>query len=157
MAPDGCTPEQARLYRAACGAAEQVDIAPLLAVARLLYDGPWVAERTAALRPMLDQPAALHPTTHAILQAGLDRRTVDAFDAFHTLAQARRFAMQLFRQYDALLLPTAPGTPSLAELAADPIGPNSWLGTWTNFANLCDLAAWAVPAGMGGGRGCPQA
>ena len=89
------------------------------------------------------------PRCVAILLAGLDRRTVDAFDAFHQLALARRFARQLFRDYDVLLLPTAPGTPMLSDLAADPVGPNSRLGTWTNFVNLCDLAAWAVPAGMG--------
>ena len=145
VAAEGCAPEQARLYAAAAAGAEAVDIAPLLAVARLLYDGPWVAERTAALRPMLATPDALHPVTRAILQAGLDRRTVDAFDAFHLLAQARRFAAELFTRFDALLLPTAPDTPTLAALAADPIGPNSRLGTWTNFANLCDLAVWAVP------------
>ncbi len=146
-----CDPEQARLYRAACAAvgAEEVDIAPLLAVARLLYDGPWVAERTAALRAMLDAPEALHPVTLAILRGGLDRGAADAFDAFHVLAGARRFAEGLFRRHDALLLPTAPGTPTLAELIADPIGPNALLGTWTNFANLCGLAAWSVPAGLG--------
>jgi allophanate hydrolase len=151
VAPDGCAPEQARLYRLASSkmGAEAVSIAPLLAVARLLYDGPWVAERTAALRGTLATPEMLHPTTRAILQGGLDRRTVDAFDAFHLLAEARRFALHLFRRYDALLLPTAPNTPTLAELEADPIGPNSRLGTWTNFVNLCDLAAWAVPSGIG--------
>ncbi len=146
---EGCTPAQARLYDAAAAGADEVDIAPLLAVARLLYDGPWVAERTAALRPLLATPDALHPVTRAILQDGLERRAADAFDAFHQLAHARRFAQALFGRYDALLLPTAPGTPTLAEAAADPIGPNSRLGTWTNFVNLCDLAAWAVPAGMG--------
>jgi len=151
VAPGPCAPEQARLYRAAAAAvdAEEVDIAPLLAIARLLYDGPWAAERTAALRPMLDRLDDLYPTVRTILQGGLDRRTMDAFDAFHALAQARRFAAALFRRFDVLLLPTAPSTPTLAEVAADPIGPNSRLGTWTNFVNLCDLAAWAVPAGMG--------
>ena len=151
VAPDGCTPEQARLYRLAAArlGAEQLDIAPLLAVARLLYDGPWVAERTAALRATLATPDMLHPTTRAILQSGLERRTVDAFDAFHALATARRFALQLFRRYHALLLPTAPDTPTLVEMASDPIGPNSRLGTWTNFVNLCDLAAWSVPSGIG--------
>ncbi len=151
VAPDGCTPEQARLYHAVAGqlGAERVDIAPLLAIARLLYDGPWVAERTAVLRATLDTPEMLHPVTRAILQGGLERRTVDAFDAFHLLAQARRFADTLFTRFDVLLLPTAPGTPLLTELEADPIGPNSRLGTWTNFVNLCDLAAWAVPSGIG--------
>ncbi len=128
----------------------QVDIAQFLAVARLLYDGPWVAERTAALRDVVEQRSEiLHPVTRAILERGFERKTVDAFDAFHLLAQARRTAATLFRQYDALLLPTTQPCPTLAEVEADPIGVNARLGTWTNFVNLCDLAAIAVPAGMG--------
>ncbi len=77
----------------------------------------------------------------------LRRLTVDAFDAFHLLQQARRQAERLFAEYDALLLPTAPFCPTLAEVAADPFGPNRRLGTFTNFANLCDMAAFAVPIG----------
>lgn len=128
--------------------ATEIEIAPFLQLARLLYDGPWVAERTSALRHMLDRPDELHPTTRTIIAGGLDRRTVDAFDAFHLLAQVRRRAEALFGQHDVLLLPTAPCWPTLAELEADPIGPNSRLGTYTNFVNLCDLAAIAVPAGF---------
>jgi allophanate hydrolase len=129
---------------------EDVDIATFLAVARLLYDGPWVAERTAALREVVEnRPGILFPVTRTILEGGLTRRTVDAFDAFHTLAQARREAADLFGRIDALLLPTTMPCPTLAEVAADPVGVNSRLGTWTNFVNLCDLAAIAVPAGIG--------
>ncbi len=129
-----------------------VDLAPFLEIARLLYDGPWVAERTAALRDIIEQrPEILHPTTRAILAAGLQRRTVDAFAAFHRLAEVRRLARDLFSRIDVLILPTAPFTPTLAELEADPIGPNSRLGTFTNFVNLCDLAAIAVPTGISGG------
>jgi len=73
----------------------------------------------------------------------------DAFDAFHLQAQVRREAEALFAGYDALLVPTAPFCPTLAELDADPIGPNSRLGTYTNWVNLCGLCAIAVPAGMG--------
>ena len=130
--------------------AEPIDIAEFLAVARLLYDGPWVAERTAALRGVVEnRPEILHPVTRAILEGGLARRTVDAFEAFDAVARARRLAEQLFGRYDALLLPTTLPCPTLAEVAADPIGINARLGTWTNFANLCDLAAIAVPAGTG--------
>ena len=130
-------------------AGETVAIDTFLNVARLLYDGPWVAERTAALRAIVEQrPEILHPVTRAILEAGLARRTVDAFDAFHLLAQARREAEQLFARCDALLLPTTLPAPTLDEVAADPIGVNARLGTWTNFVNLCDLAAIAVPAGF---------
>ena len=130
--------------------ATPIDIGPFLEVARLLYDGPWVAERTSALRGFLaDHGSACHPTTRAILEAGHARNAVDAFDAFHKLAEARRLAERLFADCDALLLPTAPFCPTLAALADDPIAPNSRLGTFTNFVNLCDLAAIAVPAGFG--------
>ena len=130
--------------------AETVDIGEFLAVAGLLYDGPWVAERTAGLRAVVEgRPEILRPVTRAILEGGLSRRTVDAFDAFHAVASARRSAELLFARYDALLLPTTLPCPTLAEVEADPIGANTRLGTWTNFVNLCDLAAVAVPAGLG--------
>jgi allophanate hydrolase len=129
--------------------AETIDVGAFLSIARLLYDGPWVAERSSALREAMEaRPDILHPVTRAILEAGLDRRTIDAFDAFHQLAQARRAAETLFATYDALLLPTAPFRPTLAEVNADPIGVNARLGAFTNFVNLCDMAAFAVPAGL---------
>lgn len=129
---------------------EIIDVSEFLAVARLLYDGPWVAERTAALRAVIEgRPEILHPVTRAILEGGFERRSADAFKAFDAVARARRSAEQLFLQYDALLLPTTLPCPTLAEVAADPVGANARLGTWTNFANLCDLAAIAVPAGLG--------
>jgi allophanate hydrolase len=145
-----CDPGVATAYQDA-GAfldAKPIDIALFLEVANLLYEGPWVSERTAALRTVLETaPDILYPATRAILEVGLHRLTVDAFDAFHVLQQARRQAALLFARYDALLLPTAPFCPSLAEVAADPFGPNRRLGTFTNFANLCDMAAFAVPIG----------
>ncbi len=147
----GCAPDVARLYEAAAQrlGAEIVDITPFLTVARLLYEGPWVAERSSALRDVMKSPDMLFPATKAILESGMARLTADAFDAFHLLAQARRDAAHLFAKYDALLLPTAPNCPTLAALKADPLGPNRDLGAFTNFVNLCDLAAWAVPGGMG--------
>jgi allophanate hydrolase len=147
-----CDPEVTRLYHRAVGLfeAETIDLTPFLELARQLYDGPWVAERTAALREIVTtRPKIMHPVTRAIVEAGLTRKTVDAFDAFHTLARVRRFAVEIFARCDALLVPTAPFCPTLAELEADPIGPNSRLGTFTNFVNLCDMTAIAVPAGFG--------
>ena len=148
---DPCSPAVADCVRAAGDMlhAELVDAALFLEVARLLYEGPWVAERSAALRAVLEQrPDILHPVTRSILQAGLQRLSIDAFDAFHRVAEAKRAASELFRRFDALLLPTAPFNPTLAAVAGDPIGINSMLGTYTNFVNLCDLAAIAVPAGF---------
>ena len=147
-----CALDRAGGYRAACGllGAEAADIAAFLDIARLLYDGPWVAKHTAAPREVVvGRPGIMHPVTRAIVAAGPERRTVDAFDAFHALVGVRRLAAELFGKYDALLLPTAPLCPTLAELAANPVGPNARLGTFTNFANLWDLAAIAVPAGFG--------
>jgi allophanate hydrolase len=129
--------------------AESVGVSAFLAIARLLYDGPWVAERCSALREVIGaRPDILLPVTRAILESGLERRTIDAFDAFHQLAACRRAAETLFETYDALLLPTAPFCPTLAEVAADPIEVNRRLGTFTNFVNLCDLVGFAVPAGF---------
>jgi len=150
------TPADAAIYEAALAHAEalggtvaRVDIGPLLAIARRLYEGAWVAERTAGLRRMVEaRPDSLHPVTRDILAAGLDKRTVDAWEDFHAAAEARRLARILFENADALLLPTAPGLPSLADLAAEPVAANSRLGTYTNFVNICDLAALAVPAGF---------
>lgn len=146
-----CDPDIAAVYANAVAdlGAETIDIAPFLAVGRLLYDGPWVAERTAALRELVEQrPDILHPVTRAILEGGLARRTVDAFGAFYAVAAARQQMAALFARYDALLLPTAPATPTLSELEANPIAANSRLGTYTTFVNLCDLAAIAVPCGF---------
>ena len=150
------TPDDASLFNGAVARAEaigatvtRVDIAPFLAVAQRLYDGAWVAERTSALREwLLERPASLHPVTRGILEGGLGRLTVDAFDDFHAAAEARLLARDLFSRCDALLLPTCPGVPTLAMLAADPIAANSRLGTYTNFVNLCDLSALAIPGGF---------
>jgi allophanate hydrolase len=147
-----CLPEVARLYRRAAGlfATQTIDLQPFLDMARMLYDGPWLAERTAGLRDIVTtRPEIMHPVTRKIVEAGLTRLTVDAFDAFHALAKVRRLASELFSQCEALLLPTAPWCPTLAEVSADPFGPNARLGAFTNFVNLCDLAAFAVPAGFG--------
>jgi allophanate hydrolase len=146
-----CDPQVTRAYEAACAlfAHETADLAPFLEIARLLYEGPWVAERTDALRTILEgRSDILLPVTRTIVATGLRRRAVDAFNAFHRLALARRAAQTLFERVDALLLPTAPFCPTLAALEEDPIGPNARLGTFTNFVNLCDLAAIAVPAGF---------
>jgi allophanate hydrolase len=124
----------------------EVDFTPLLAVARLLYEGPWVAERRAAIHAFMDaQPEALHPVTRSII-AGADRfSAVDAFEAIYKLAELRRQVEPLWREVDALVVPTAPIAPSIAELEADPVTPNARLGTYTNFVNLLDLSAIAIP------------
>ena len=146
------TPDDQALYEAMltrAGTVQRVDIAPLLAIAQRLYDGAWVAERTAALRGILESaPNEVHPVTRGILNAGFGKQTVDAWDDLHAAAEARLYARAIFAGADALLLPTAPGIPTLAMLEAEPVAANSRLGTYTNFVNICDLAALAVPAGF---------
>jgi allophanate hydrolase len=125
---------------------EEIDMSDFFAVARLLYEGPWVAERRAAIRHFMDaNPDALHPVTRAITAKADAISATDTFEAMYRLAALKRATETVWQRVDALMVPTAPIAPTLAELAADPIGPNARLGTYTNFVNLLDLAALAVP------------
>src|SRR5690606_7350708 len=125
-----------------------VDFEPLLAVARLLYEGPWVAERYAATRPLIEtNPEALHPVTRRIIGGARDLTAVAAFEATYRLAALRREIAPILASVDVLAVPTVPRAYRLAEVEADPVTLNSNLGTYTNFVNLLDLAAIAVPTG----------
>jgi allophanate hydrolase len=132
--------------RALLPTAAEAVITPLLDTAQLLYDGPWIAERAAAFGDFAAaNPGALHPVTEAIL-AGAERfSAVDAFRGLYRLAEHRRAAEDFFARFDVLAVPSVPNFPTLAALEDDPIGPNARLGTYTNFVNLLDLAALAVP------------
>ena len=124
----------------------EVDFAPLFAVADLLYEGAWVAERYAAIRPfLLDHREALHPVTARIILGAERLSAADAFAGLYRLADLRRAAAPLWSGLDMLVVPTVPRAYRVADLDADPIGPNSALGTYTNFVNLLDLCALAVP------------
>lgn len=129
----------------------EIDVEPFLAAARLLYQGPWIAERWSAIAPVLGADgldhADLDPAVRRVL-AGADAvGGAEAFTGFHELARLRRLTEPTWDVADALLLPVTPGHPTLARIAADPVGVNSRLGTYTNFVNLLDLCAVALPAG----------
>lgn len=127
----------------------EVDLTPFFDTARLLYEGPWVAERTAAVGDFIAQhPDAVHPVTKAIIAPGAGKSAVDTFRAFYKLTAYRGIAAKLFAGVDALMVPTFPRPVRAAELDADPIGPNSGLGTYTNFVNLLDMAGLAVPVAL---------
>jgi allophanate hydrolase len=127
----------------------EVDIAPLLDTARLLYEGPWVAERYLATQALLESnPQAMLPVTRGIIQGGAGPRALDAFRASYRLQALKRAAAPLWEACDLLLLPTAGTHYRIAEVDADPVALNSNLGRYTNFVNLMDLAAVAVPAGF---------
>lgn len=124
-----------------------IDMAPLFAVAALLYTGPWVAERYQAIREIIEaRPESLHPTTRNIIGGATAFSAADAFAGLYKLADLRRAAEAIFARIDVLAVPTYPRPRTLADLEADPIGPNSELGTYTNFVNLLDLSALAVPS-----------
>ncbi|MDI2132877.1 allophanate hydrolase [Yinghuangia seranimata] len=126
----------------------EVDVTAFLAAARLLYEGPWPAERYAAFGALLtpDGPH-LDPTVRAIALAGRGVTGEEVFTGLDRLATLRRRGEAVWWDVDALLLPVTPGHPTLAKVTADPVGVNARLGTYTNFVNLLDLAAVAVPAG----------
>ncbi|MBK5935275.1 allophanate hydrolase [Halorhodospira halophila] len=131
------------------GVPVELDFSPFLEAARLLYEGPWVAERYAAIRAFIDrQPESLLAVTRTIIGAGSEPRAADAFAAAYRLQALRRQAQAAWQQVDLAITPTAGTLPSQAAVAAEPVARNSELGYYTNFMNLLDCSAVAVPAGF---------
>jgi allophanate hydrolase len=127
----------------------EIDMEPFYTAARLLYEGPWVAERYITARALIASAhEAMHPVTRGIILGGARPTAVDAFAAFYQLEDLRRVRDHVFGTIDALLLPTVPTVYTIEEVLADPIGLNSRLGTYTNFVNLLDLCGLAIPAAM---------
>lgn len=127
-------------------APQPADLTSFFKAADLLYNGPWVAERYQALRPVIEQtPGILHPVTRQIIAGATAFTAADAFAGLYELAELRRAAEAIWNRIDVLVVPTYPRPRTLADLEADPVGPNSELGTYTNFVNLLDLCALAVP------------
>ncbi|WP_422769629.1 allophanate hydrolase [Plantactinospora sp. WMMC1484] len=136
------------------GETEPVGLGPLFEAGGLLYQGPWVAERLADLDDFLRRrPDAVLPVTRSVLESGRRYAGTDVFRAHHRLQELRAWAERLWRRVDVLVLPTVGTTFTLAEIDEDPIGRNTLLGRYTQFANLLDLAAVTVPNGFtGAGR-----
>ena len=131
----------------------RIDLEPLYEAAQLLYGGPWVAERTAAVGDFLnDHPDAIDPTVRSILEAGLGVGGADVFRGHYRLAELQRVVETMWGQIDMLALPTTPTIYRIAEMRSAPIPLNSNLGLYTNFVNLLDMAAIALPAGFRGNR-----
>ncbi|WP_298587029.1 allophanate hydrolase [uncultured Kocuria sp.] len=125
-----------------------VDIEPFLSAATLLYDGAFVAERWTAVGAFVDaHPQDVDPTVGRIVRAAEEIPAHRVFADQEFLDGCARLARQVFGALDALVLPTTTSHPTLAEVAADPVGANSRMGRFTNFVNLLDLSALAVPAG----------
>jgi allophanate hydrolase len=131
------------------GTPVEIDFAPFLETARLLYEGPWVAERYQAIRGFINaQPEAVFPPVRTIIEAGKSKSAADLFAAQYRLKALQRTCNAVWNDVDCLLTPTAGTLYRIADMQADPIRLNSHLGHYTNFVNLLDYAAVAVPAGF---------
>jgi allophanate hydrolase len=124
----------------------EINMARFNEVAALLYEGPWVAERYAAIAPFLAKHARdMQAVTRRIIDKAKSFSAADTFAGLYRLAALKRATEPIWRGIDALAVPTAPCSPKLKDVAADPIWENSKLGTYTNFVNLLGLAAISVP------------
>jgi allophanate hydrolase len=144
---DGAWSEALALARRLSEDCVPIDFEPLHQVARLLYEGPWVAERHAVVQPLLERSRELlDPNVAAVIERARDHSATDTFRAIYTLREAQRDTAALWQRVDVLMVPTAPRHPSFAEVAADPLGANAALGLYTNFVNLLGWCAIALPA-----------
>ncbi len=131
------------------GKCVEIDFSPFLAAARLLYDGPWVAERSVAVGDFLrTRPEVGHPVTREIICSGKPQSAEDLFRAMHKLQELKMETDTLLRPLDVLVTPTVGTCYTMAEVAAEPIRLNANLGYYTNYMNLLDYCSLAVPAGM---------
>jgi allophanate hydrolase len=148
--------EYARLFDAATARLEasgkiavEIDFGPFLDAARLLYEGPWIAERHAAVGKFIDAHTdAVLPVTAKIVAGGKRFSAVEAFEAGYRLKALKRASEAAWSQVDFIVTPTAGTIYSIAAVEADPVRLNATLGYYTNFMNLFDLAGVAVPAGF---------
>ena len=141
-----------RQFEAAGADIRTLDLTPFTEAAAMLYEGAFVAERYTAVGSFVDKAiadgvAGLDPTVSGIITRARDIPAHRLYADTDRLTALRARALAELADADALLLPTTPGHPTLAEVAADPLGANARLGRFTNSTNLFDLAAAAVPAG----------
>ncbi|MGA2189415.1 MAG: allophanate hydrolase [Steroidobacteraceae bacterium] len=148
--------EYERLFRIAAqrlqslgGSVVELDFAAFFDAARLLYEGPWIAERYAAVGSFIDaHPEAVHPLTRGIIEAGKRPTAAAAFAGQYQLKALERLSEPAWSQVDLIMTPTAGTIYRLQSVDTDPIRLNANLGFYTNFLNLFDLAGVAVPAGF---------
>jgi allophanate hydrolase len=150
--------EYARLFEQAVarinmvgGRVVEIDFAPFLDAARLLYGGPFLAERFAAVGDFIDGHAPeVHPVTRQIILAGKTISAADAFKAQYHLESLKRTSASVWSAVDVMLVPTAGTVYEISQIDAEPLLLNTNLGYYTNFLNLLDLAGVAIPAGFRG-------
>ena len=136
----------------------EIDFRPFRETAKLLYEGPWIAERFTSLESFLgSNPADVHPVTRTILETGASYRAADLFRGLARLDGLRRECQAALKGTQLLVVPTMPTIPKRADVAADSLGWSRRMGTYTNFVNLLGMAALAVPAGIHAATDCPAA
>lgn len=148
-------PECGALYEQACdrfsglgGVAVEIDFAPFAEAGQLMFAGPWVAERRAAISALMEvETDALLDVTRAVLRPAANYSAMDAFTSLHRLLRLRRQTQNLLAGVDALVVPTAPRPFLLEDMNHDPITLNNRLGHYSYSANLLDLCAVAIPNG----------
>jgi len=135
------------------GEAVEIRLEPFLAAAKLLYEGPWVTERYVGIRNFLEaKPDSVFPVTRAIIEGGRHPLASDFFNARYKLAECKRLADIEMAKADFILAPTTPRNFTVKEVEAEPVKLNSALGSYTNFMNLLDYSALALPAGRYQGK-----
>jgi len=131
------------------GKAVEIDYKPFDESANLLYSGPWVTERYIAIKEMITKtPEFVNETVRAIIENGDKVDAVNYFQSEYTLKKNRKVADEIFKKYDFMLTPTTGTIYKIDEVNQNPIELNTNLGYYTNFMNLLDLSAIAVPAGF---------
>ncbi|TBV07604.1 allophanate hydrolase [Pseudomonas dryadis] len=125
---------------------QPIDFGPFRELAEQLYYGPWVAERTVAVEGVA--PEHIDPVVRGIIDNGHKYSACDAYKAEYRRAELSRAINDALAGFDALVVPTSPTIRSLAEMQVEPVLFNSQFGTYTNFTNLADLSALALPAGL---------
>lgn len=151
----GCEQTQAHFWgaveklKALGGLAVEIDFSPFLEAARLLYEGPWVAERYSVAGALITRdPEAVLPVIRAVLQSAPSATAVQAFESQYRLQQLKVLTDEILKTLDCIITPAYPRPVTLDELAAEPVKRNSDLGLYTNFMNLLDYAAVALPVGF---------
>lgn len=131
-----------------CHTLADIPFVPFYDVANLLYEGAWVAERYAAVKPFFDtREDAFHPVTRKIYGGARSLSAADAFNGLYSLQALKKTLAPVIASVDLICVPTAPRHFTVSELEAEPIRENSRLGTYTNFINLLDMCGIAVPTG----------
>ena len=124
----------------------EIDLAPFMDVAKMLYQGAWVAERMTVVEALLSKaPTALHPVTRAVIESANELSAMDVFRDTYQLRQLKREIELLLQDIDLLCVPSIPTFYSVADVEGEPVLTNSRLGTYTNFVNLLDMCALTVP------------